>query len=233
MGAHGMKQFLAALALGCLLAAGGAARCADPAPAADKSAAYLGVLFGPLSEVFYSRFPELPHDRGVVVTQVLAGSPAEKAGLCRDDILLQYNNKKIADCDDLVRLLQEDRPGKPVRITLLRDGKETTTDALLIAGPAIKTAQEAKGGPGEGRASPSPAGRRRSASPPRRFEHGRLKVTIEFYPEGRAGSKPSAARRPGGAGRADRQAEFAGARAEHDPRRSPAHLRSQRRQGRR
>ncbi len=162
-------------------------RCADPAPAADRGAAYLGVLFGPVSEALYDQLPRLPRDQGVLVTQVLAASPAEKAGLRRNDILLQYNDKKIADCDDLVRLLQEDRPGQAVKLTLLRGGKETTSDALLIAGPAIKTAQEVKGGPGDASAGVAKAGGPATVSVAATpLERGRLKVTIEFYPEGDA-----------------------------------------------
>jgi hypothetical protein len=180
-----MKQFFAALGVCCLLAVGAVARCADPAPDADKGAAYLGVLFGPVSEALYDQLPQLPRDQGVLVTQVLADSPAEKAGLRRNDILLQYNDKKIADCGDLVHLLQGDMPGRAVKITLLRGGKETTAAASLTVGPAIKTAQEARSGAGD--AAPGvakrggPAAVSVAATP---LERGRLKVTIEFYPEG-------------------------------------------------
>ena len=128
--------------------------------------------------------PQLPRDQGVLVTQVLTDSPAEKAGLHRNDILLQYNDKKIRDCDDLVRFLQADRPDRPVKLTLLHGGKETTAEATLTLGPAIRTAQEVKAGAGD--APP--------ASPSRRAGHGQRRrhaartrptqVTIEFYPEG-------------------------------------------------
>ncbi len=182
-----MNRFFAAVNVCCLLALGGVAQCADPAPDADKGAAYLGVLFGPVSEALYDQLPQLPRDQGVLVTQVLADSPAEKAGLRRNDILLQYNEKKILDCGDLVRLLQTDKPGRGVKLTFLRGGKETTADASLAAGPAIRIAQEVKTGAGD--AAPGvakaggPAAVSVAATP---LERGRLKVTIEFYPEGEA-----------------------------------------------
>ena len=182
-----MNRFFATLSICCLLAAAGVARCADPAPDGDKGAAYLGVLFGPVSEALYDQLPQLPRDQGVLVTQVLADSPGEKAGLHRNDILLQYNEKKIRDCDDLVRLLQADRPGGAVRLTLLRGGKEATADAALTVGPAIRTVQEVKAPAGDvapGVAKPGgPAAVSVAATP---LERGRLKVTIEFYPEGEA-----------------------------------------------
>jgi membrane-associated protease RseP (regulator of RpoE activity) len=179
-----MKRLIAALGFLSLLPL--SAR-ADPAPAPDKDAAYLGVLFGPVSEALYDQLPQLPRERGVLVTQVLADSPAEKAGLHRNDILLQYNDQKIRDCEDLVRLLQGDRPDRAVKLTLVRGGKETTADATLAVGPPVKTAQEAKLGGGDappGVAKPGgPAAVSVVAVP---LERGRLKITIEFYPEGEA-----------------------------------------------
>ncbi len=163
-----------------------------PSPLAGEGggggdAAYLGVLFGPVSEALYDQLPQLPRDQGVLVTQVLADSPGEKAGLHRNDILLQYNDKKIRDCDDLVRLLQTDKPGRAIKLTFLRGGKETSADAALAVGPAIRTAQEVKTGvgdtaPGVAKAG-GPAAVSVAATP---LERGRLKVTIEFYPEDEA-----------------------------------------------
>ena len=180
-----MNRFFAVLSVCCLLTPGGAAQCADPA--SDQGPAYLGVLFGPVSEALYDQLPQLPRDQGVLVTQVLADSPGEKAGLRRNDILLQYNEKKIRDCDNLVRLLQADRPGRAVKLTFLRGGKEASADAALAVGPAIWTAQEVKtragdAAPGVAKAG-GPAAVSVAATP---LERGRLRVTVEFYPEGEA-----------------------------------------------
>jgi hypothetical protein len=182
-----MNRFFAVVGLFCLLCVGGLAIAADPAPAAQDGAAYLGVLFGPLSDAFYDQLPQLPHDRGVLVTHVLADSPAEKVGLRRNDILLQYGDKAIRDCDDLVRLLQADRPGSAVKLTFLRGGKESRVEVRLALGPAIRTADEAKSGAAASDAPPgvakpgAPAAVSVAATP---LERGRLRVTIEYYPDG-------------------------------------------------
>ena len=182
-----MRRFFVALSVVGLLAVGEVARPADPMPSADKGAAYLGVLFGPVSEALYDQLPKLSRSQGVLVTQVLADSPAEKAGLRRNDILLQYDDKKIGDCDDLVRCLQADAPDRTVKLTLVRGGKEMTADAVLALGPAIRTAQEVKTGNAPNDASPGvakpggPATVSVAATP---LERGRMKVTVEFYPEG-------------------------------------------------
>ncbi len=160
---------------------------AEPRAETDKGAAYLGVLFGPVSEALYDQLPQLPRGQGVLVTQVLADSPAEKAGLRRNDILLQYNDKKIHNCDDLVHFLQGDAPEHGVKLTLLRGGKELSADAVLALGPAIRTAQEAKSGDATGDVQPGvakpggPATVSVAATP---LERGRMKVTVEFYPDG-------------------------------------------------
>jgi hypothetical protein len=181
-----MKRVLPLLTLTCLLIGWESARTADPSAQAGKGAAYLGVLFGPVSEALYDQLPQLPRDQGVLVTQVLADSPAEKAGLRRNDILLCYDDQKIGACEDLVRLLQADRPGRTVKLTWLRGGKESTADASLTLGLAIRTAQEVRSvAPADeppGVAKPgAPASLSVAATP---LERGRLKVTLEFYPDG-------------------------------------------------
>jgi membrane-associated protease RseP (regulator of RpoE activity) len=184
-----MQRFFPVLSIGFLLIMVRVARPADSRPDADKGAAYLGVLFGPVAEALYDQLPQLPRNQGVLVTQVLADSPAEKAGLRRNDILIRYDDKKVRDCDDLVRYLQGDAPNRTVKLTLLRGGKEMTADAALTLGPAIRTALEAKSGAASNDISPGvakpggPATVSVAATP---LERGRMKVTVEFYPEGQS-----------------------------------------------
>jgi len=172
-----------------LLTAGGPVVAADPAPATRDGAAYLGVLFGPVSDALYDQLPQLPRDQGVVVTQVLTDSPADTIGLRRNDILLKYSDKPIHDCADLVKLLQADRPGSTVKLTYLRGGKEARAEVCLALGPAIQTADEAKAGRAAPDVSPGvakpggPATVSVAATP---LDNGRLKVTIEFYPDGQS-----------------------------------------------
>jgi membrane-associated protease RseP (regulator of RpoE activity) len=170
-------------ALLCLAAAAPFARPADPpAPDSDK-AAYLGVLFGPVPEALYDQLPQLPRDGGVLVTQVLSDSPAAKAGLRRNDVLLRYDGKPIKDCDDLVRRLQADRPERVVKLAVVHGGQETTVEAALAVGPAIRTAEPTP--PGVAKPYGAPAPSLSVAATP--LERGRLKVTIEYYPDGPAG----------------------------------------------
>jgi hypothetical protein len=81
-----------------------------------------------------------------------------------------------------VRRLQADRPERVVKLAVVHGGQETTVEAALAAGPAIKTAEPVA--PGVAKPYGAPAPSLSVAAVP--LERGRLKVTIEFYPEGRA-----------------------------------------------
>jgi membrane-associated protease RseP (regulator of RpoE activity) len=181
--------------LTCFLALAAAAlpaRAADPTPDADKGA-YLGVLFGPVPDALYDQVPQLARDQGVLVTQVLANSPAEKASLRRNDVLLKYDGAPIRDCDDLVRLLQKDKPGRTVKLTYLHGGRETTVETTLTLGLAIRSAPRDDGkdsvAPGVAKPIGPPSATISVEATP--LERGRIKVTIEYYPEGPTGKLKS------------------------------------------
>lgn len=61
--------------------------------------------------------------RGALVTQVLPGSPAEKAGLKSEDIIIAANGRDVRSFDDLRNIVGLMRVGDKVDLTVLRDGK--------------------------------------------------------------------------------------------------------------
>ena len=66
----------------------------------------------------------LKSSRGVVVTQVIKNSPAAKAGILIEDIIIAVNDFRINNETTLIGILQEFRTGDEVKIKVLRDGKE-------------------------------------------------------------------------------------------------------------
>ncbi|BCB95713.1 peptidase [Dissulfurispira thermophila] len=66
----------------------------------------------------------LKESKGALVGDVVSGSPAEKAGIERGDVIIAFNGKDIKQMSDLPRLVAEVPVGKTVDIRVIRDGKE-------------------------------------------------------------------------------------------------------------
>jgi S1-C subfamily serine protease len=62
----------------------------------------------------------------VRIGEVQAGGPADLAGLRVGDILVALDGMAIAGADDLLRLLDAERIGRPVEVALLREGRLVT-----------------------------------------------------------------------------------------------------------
>ncbi|RMF84382.1 MAG: DegQ family serine endoprotease [Nitrospinota bacterium] len=73
----------------------------------------------------------LESERGALVADVIEGTPAEKAGLQRGDIIIEFDHKPIKEMNDLPRIVANTPPGKRVPIKVLRRGKEKTLYATI------------------------------------------------------------------------------------------------------
>ena len=65
---------------------------------------------------------ELPGPSAAMVSEVLRGGPADRAGVRAGDVLLRIAGVAVSGVDDLHRLLTEERIGQEVPIELLRAG---------------------------------------------------------------------------------------------------------------
>jgi serine protease Do len=77
----------------------------------------------------------LKEGEGVVVSDVTPGSPADKAGITRGDVILEYEGKKIEDVTDLTTMAAVTQPGAEVSMKLLHDGKERDIKVKLTELP--------------------------------------------------------------------------------------------------
>ena len=90
--------------------------------------AYLGITGG--SRPLPPRVAErLGRTTGVEVVDVVPGSPAEKAGLRPEDLILDLGEAAVADVGDLQRLMVVDLIGTEVRVRLFRDGDVVEIEA--------------------------------------------------------------------------------------------------------
>ena len=69
--------------------------------------------------------------RGVLVSSVLAHSPAQQAGLLAGDVITRFGTVTIATPEDLMRALQAARPGDTVEVHILRQGAAQILKATL------------------------------------------------------------------------------------------------------
>src|SRR5205823_9171863 len=92
----------------------------------------LGVMVHSPSEALVDQL-DLPKGQGLVIGQVIPDTPAAKAGLKPNDILLELNGKAVPNNQgDFVRQVQEIKADAKVDIVVLRKGKkETIKDVTL------------------------------------------------------------------------------------------------------
>ena len=110
-----------------------------------EGGAFLGVYAEEITKENYARYG-LREVRGVGVTQVVKDSPAEKAGLRKDDVIVRFDGESVTSVRKLNRLVGEASADQTVRLTISRGGAEQEVSATLakhtglanIIGPAIK-----------------------------------------------------------------------------------------------
>lgn len=65
------------------------------------------------------------------VAEVLEDSPAERAGIERGDVIVDFDGNDVARPRDLVKSLHDAEPGREAQVEVLRDGKRQTFDVEL------------------------------------------------------------------------------------------------------
>jgi serine protease Do len=77
----------------------------------------------------------LKEERGVEVKSVDADSPAAKAGVKVNDVILEYNGQRVEGDEQFVRLVRETPVGRQVKLLISRNGATQTLTATLGSRP--------------------------------------------------------------------------------------------------
>ncbi len=112
---------------------------------------YLGVkIEGLENTIGLAKTFGLKEDKGVLVQEVFSDppTPASKAGLKAEDVILAFNDKELTSADELRKLVAATKPGTEVRLRVWRDGKEITIPVVIEKQPKDFYTW---GGRGEGR----------------------------------------------------------------------------------
>jgi Do/DeqQ family serine protease len=73
----------------------------------------------------------LPEVRGGLVGEVEPGSPAERAGIRKGDVIVAFNGTPVPDGNSLRNMIASTQPGTEVTLTIFRDGHEQQVRATL------------------------------------------------------------------------------------------------------
>jgi serine protease Do len=107
---------------------------------------YLGILPQELT-------PELAESmdavgtKGILVGDVLAGTPAEKGGLQTGDIITQLDGRSVSDVNEFRIQVADRKVGETIHLDILRDSKKQTLDIVLEERPDTIVASARGGGP--------------------------------------------------------------------------------------
>ena len=97
---------------------------------------------------------------GVLVTEVVPNSPAEKAGLKGGDLIIKVNGKEVSEPDGLIRLVGEFKAGDEISFVFRRNGAEKSGKATLIK---LKDLMEPKNKPEDSSEEKAPSDRGESS----------------------------------------------------------------------
>lgn len=96
---------------------------------------YLGVLMSDVTDDLAQQF-RAGDTQGALIHDVVAGSPAEKAGLQQGDIIRKFAGRAVKNSSDLRERIGDAGVGAKAELVFLRDGKEQTVTVEIVEAPA-------------------------------------------------------------------------------------------------
>jgi len=95
---------------------------------------YLGVAIQELSPELALQFGA-KGVTGALVTQVVPGSPAEKAGIANGDIIMKFNGSALSGLQDLRNRVADTPVNTKIELGIIREGHESTVSADIVEQP--------------------------------------------------------------------------------------------------
>jgi len=94
------------------------------------SRGWLGVYLSEVTERYAKRLG-LSAVRGVVIDSVFNGSPADRAGLKRGDVVISFNDQEVSNSRQFSVLVSTVRKGNIVPLKVVRDGEQLNLQTLI------------------------------------------------------------------------------------------------------
>jgi S1-C subfamily serine protease len=95
---------------------------------------FLGVQMVELSPAIASS-RNIDLEKGVLLSEVVPGSPADQAGLEANDVITEIEGDEVESTSDVSRVINSKKPGDKVELTVNRSGNSRKVTATLIERP--------------------------------------------------------------------------------------------------
>lgn len=97
---------------------------------AKKKKGWLGVSVQEMTPSLREAM-ELGDRSGLLITDVVHGSPADDADLREEDVIVKFDGKEVEKANAFARLVRNTEPGTKVKLLIFRDGKEKEVEVIL------------------------------------------------------------------------------------------------------
>ncbi len=94
------------------------------------SRGWLGLMIQDITPELAKSF-HVPLSKGALVSEVVKGSPAEKAGLKPGDVITEFNGKDVQNSHTLSQMAAGTAPGKTVTLNIFRNGQAKTVQMTI------------------------------------------------------------------------------------------------------
>jgi len=95
---------------------------------ADAPAAWIGVRLAPVPEPLAAHLQR----EGLMIANIVIGSPADQAGLERYDVVVSFNGQPIQDLDDLRQAIDQNGAGQTAQLVVIHAGQERSLEITPI-----------------------------------------------------------------------------------------------------
>jgi S1-C subfamily serine protease len=93
----------------------------------------------------HARAAGIDNASGMVIAALEPQGPAARAGLLSLDVIVRADGESVTGVDDLIRLLNGERIGRPIAINVLRRGQLRSFDVTPLERPAMRAASALRG----------------------------------------------------------------------------------------
>ena len=95
---------------------------------------WLGVTIQEITPELSQKFG-LKDSKGALVGDVSKDSPAEKAGIMKGDVIIEFNGKEVTSVANLRNMVSQTKVGTSAIVKIIRDGKEVILNVVIAEMP--------------------------------------------------------------------------------------------------